>query len=1485
MSNFWDSVDSKYGAVLAPPAKEAVGQSREASVEQPPPKVKELSGQAPAPQLDFWSGVQQKYAPVFEPRGVDVRPVDMVGREAEAIRQGESHEHLEKLYEFTRQQAMAAAAAGKTPELQEKYKRHVQEVAKRAIPGIDVDSIPFGVMVEKAAGGAKLADPWAVGFFDMPEEFKPMYDLAHEIVAPMGKAGDVQRLDVGDPETIKKLAKFYGGASPEQRQQFMEVLGSVASSVVPEVRDSQTSRGFVRSWMRALHEIGTSKERWFGDKDKADFLEYALEATNIVRGANAIEPQGGGKMAILKRGWLQAVDMSAYMGISEALTPPIPGLGPAAAGASKAMRAGRVAGKVGIGAARRVPSMIGTAAQASRGHKAELVAAGMPPEQAEQYGTLFGFFSGAIESFMPGLGVRGGPRFDMPRGVAKRLTELSVQQGLRFGAEWSEEWAEGASKLVRNAIAERVSDAKFDWEKETEQVIDEAIGSALPLLIMQGTPASARAAADTALHLGDGRAAKLEAARLQLMRTIPPDQRKVMKGNDAEAAMRAWHSLPQETRDALKSGDVDLMRAAAEGRAAASDIRKEPVEPARPRAEIEAEFKDLMAPYVTAEGQLPAHIIEKADSLSRELREGYGERPGRINEKAQKADNVSVEPEKPVEAEKPEPVAVKEEEVAPEKPPVQEAEKPAEPSLQEASDAAFAEAMRKRRAGDKKPPAEKPVEQAPTDTEAPVPEKTVGKKTEAPVEQKAESDVSGDVEGPLYKQDRELYASTRRGEAVQISPLTDDARAEAERIGETLSNGDAIISEDTDTRWEVQGGLLVGYDLDTGEALGAVAGLRTGRERTYSPSLDAANIIARGRVVRGQAAEPAPPVVQPAPQKTVGKKTEPVEQQAEPEVAPKLSPKMQEMADRRKARKAKQRPVITEGNTGETGKLARRAVLGEDVQRPEGVSEQQWQAAMRQAAKQEGIELPKRTIGQKVPPVEAAAEPQAEQAVEPVSEKPARISDSDFRKEYDKGYAEVLRWLMSKRRQDAEDIAQQTAAVMWAEREKYSPEKGTVPKLMLGIAKKLLSNTKRQSVRRKEVQAPENLQVEARPDTGDVASLDRKRLEDKEQYDHDALVDLWKKIPRRKDSKKKPPTKRAKLIDDILGAVEKRQKSILKKNADNVSVEGTSGQVPTKAEPAKKPPVQKKAEAKKVPWKPEAERAVAGTKAGTEMTLPDLFAKMQEVDPGLTLDEFKRDIEAMHNAGVVKLEMYTRAPNDIRDRPEAIDNPGEPPFWFVREAPDWWRERAAAEKPAEPPVKKGPVQKKPPAEQPTQKEPWEMTREEWVDARHANAEPESNEFALHHLSKVPDGAPGLSVEGDTVVYRNEAGKPVGVTTMRTAGGEKVVDDTAVHPDSRRQGIATKLYAKAAELGHKAGWVENKASASVKHKAAVQQALSEGKPVPRSVLEQYNKNKWAKDALAKLQEPESAETPRAERKPADKVSDLGQAGTHVESYPR
>lgn len=138
----------------------------------------------------------------------------------------------------------------------------------------------------------------------------------------------------------------------------------------------------------------------------------------------------------------------------------------------------------------------------------------------------------------------------------------------------------------------------------------------------------------------------------------------------------------------------------------------------------------------------------------------------------------------------------------------------------------------------------------------------------------------------------------------------------------------------------------------------------------------------------------------------------------------------------------------------------------------------------------------------------------------------------------------------------------------------------------------------------------------------------------------------------------------------------------------------------------------------------------------------------------------------------------------------------------------------------------------------TAKEPWQMTKDEYAKFRGARAPLESDEFTFYHLNKIPKGIPGISLEQNKIIFRDKLGDPVGVTTLKVVSGEKVIDDTVVRPDKRRQGIATRLYEKAIELGHKEGYVENIASVSAKHKIHIRKAISEGKKVPEEVLKDY-----------------------------------------------
>jgi hypothetical protein len=93
--------------------------------------------------------------------------------------------------------------------------------------------------------------------------------------------------------------------------------------------------------------------------------------------------------------------------------------------------------------------------------------------------------------------------------------------------------------------------------------------------------------------------------------------------------------------------------------------------------------------------------------------------------------------------------------------------------------------------------------------------------------------------------------------------------------------------------------------------------------------------------------------------------------------------------------------------------------------------------------------------------------------------------------------------------------------------------------------------------------------------------------------------------------------------------------------------------------------------AQKAAWHGDAVSAVKGLNYGNMVSLPDLFKQLQAKHPGLTLEEFKREIQALNESGQIKLEMYTRAPAEIMEgdklREEAIENriKGEPPYWYL----------------------------------------------------------------------------------------------------------------------------------------------------------------------------------------------------------------------------
>ncbi len=167
-----------------------------------------------------------------------------------------------------------------------------------------------------------------------------------------------------------------------------------------------------------------------------------------------------------------------------------------------------------------------------------------------------------------------------------------------------------------------------------------------------------------------------------------------------------------------------------------------------------------------------------------------------------------------------------------------------------------------------------------------------------------------------------------------------------------------------------------------------------------------------------------------------------------------------------------------------------------------------------------------------------------------------------------------------------------------------------------------------------------------------------------------------------------------------------------------------------------------------------------------------------------------------------------------------------------------------------------------------EKQPWQMTKKEWQQNASKAEIPEFADFEqvvlrLPHeptgkytadaipreISAPKKGSPGISLESDSfntdfIVYRNKTGEPIGILQIsKDKQGNPQSLTTSVMDKHQRQGIGSELheYAKnnidGIEKAYgKSGYTEKGALFS--HKKQVQQALSDGKSVPKVVLKDY-----------------------------------------------
>jgi GNAT superfamily N-acetyltransferase len=156
-------------------------------------------------------------------------------------------------------------------------------------------------------------------------------------------------------------------------------------------------------------------------------------------------------------------------------------------------------------------------------------------------------------------------------------------------------------------------------------------------------------------------------------------------------------------------------------------------------------------------------------------------------------------------------------------------------------------------------------------------------------------------------------------------------------------------------------------------------------------------------------------------------------------------------------------------------------------------------------------------------------------------------------------------------------------------------------------------------------------------------------------------------------------------------------------------------------------------------------------------------------------------------------------------------------------------------------------------------QPYTMTEEEWLKKApkpDRDSPTPSIENSVKWLRN-PAGKPGISVESiyvprfdvdlegpKSIVYRNERGEPVGILEVYpdTPDAEGIIS-VAVHPEYRRQGIASKLYKAAADAGYDVETLSGKGGyttegAKLAYSRSVRRAIAEGKPVAPEIAAKY-----------------------------------------------
>lgn len=586
-NNFWTEVRNKYniqpvGAQLASDAPGGFWQEVKSRYFAQTP-VQPGAQAAPAPGVP---GAQAAPVPMQAAQGQQQPDeIDIEGRFAAEISGAPEKERIGRLYDFMRRHALAAGA-DTDEKIAAKRKSLALNVAKRAIPGLDVKSVPFDEMVQIAKRGGQLVDPIAAGFLDAPDaETKRMYDMAKAVLKTKYSRGfwttdATERpriLELGEAEgrdlgpLMERLKGDFDKYTPEQRQKFLSIASGVASTIMKPVEGHKLTESALRSVQQAEANFRSSVEQWVG-AEGADYTEFIRQLQAIAAGGSPVQPYATGALGELEQGMYDTAGMAPTVGLSMATTggtaSGLTALGKTAlAGKVGTMlgrlgTAGKVAGAVGKWTAANAPAAAFWTTQTMPDLNADLVRAGVPAEQALPLATVGGAVIGALEMIVPDFGLKGPKIKAIMPGLRKRMAEYMVQSGLLFGKEWSEEALQAGAEEATKRVAASMSDAKFDWAAEKEKGIEQVYRAAIPLMVMQAPHILARGGQQATLGMREDAVARAQAklapilkARGKLLETMTPELRADLLGDDPQKVAAAFEKLPSEVRNALASND------------------------------------------------------------------------------------------------------------------------------------------------------------------------------------------------------------------------------------------------------------------------------------------------------------------------------------------------------------------------------------------------------------------------------------------------------------------------------------------------------------------------------------------------------------------------------------------------------------------------------------------------------------------------------------------------------------------------------------------------------------------------------------------------------------------------------------------------------------------------------------------------------------------------------------------------------------------